>query len=81
MIRKEEYKALMARLDNPENSGLREKLSPVPAGHNLAFHLKRIKDYVEYWEENDSITRELLEQDYTVSLRNANKLMDEQGWK
>ena len=81
MIRKEEYKALMARLDNPENSELKEKLSSVPAGHNLAFHLKRIKDYAEYWEQDTNAPKELLELDYIVSLRNANDLMDEQGWK
>lgn len=81
MIRKREYDALMARLNAPENSELKNKLSSVPTGHDLAFHLKRIRDYVEYQEQNTNAPKELLELDYIVSLRDANELMDNQGWK
>lgn len=81
MIRKREYDALMARLNAPENSELKNRLSSVPNGHDLAFHLKRIRDYVEYQEQNTNTPKELLELDYIVSLRDANELMDKQGWK
>jgi hypothetical protein len=81
MIRKSEYDALMARLNAPENSKLRSKLSLFPNGHDLSFHLKRIRDYVEYQGQSTNATKELLELDYTVSLRKANELMDKQGWK
>lgn len=81
MIRKQEYDALMARLDAPENAVLKEKLSFVPNGHDLAFHLKRIRDYAAYQEQDTGVQEELLELDYIVSLRDAKKLMDEQGWK
>ena len=81
MIRQEEYDALIARLNASENAELKEGLSPIPNGHDLAFHLKRIADYVKHEKQTDVVTRELLELDYTCSLRDANKLMDEQGWK
>ena len=81
MIRKREYDALMARLNAPENSELKNRLSSVPNGHDLAFHLKRIRAYVEYQEQNTNTPKELLELDYIVSLRDANELMDKQGWK
>lgn len=81
MIRKREYDALIARLNAPKNSELKNRLSSVPNGHDLAFHLKRIRDYVEYQEQNTNTPKELLELDYIVSLRDANELMDKQGWK
>lgn len=81
MVRKQKYDALMARLDAPENAGLKDRLSPIPNGYDLAFHLKRIRDYVEYQEKNITTPKELLELDYTVSLRDANELMNKQGWK
>ena len=81
MIKKCEYNALMARLNAPENANLRGKLSPIPNGHDLAFHLKRIKDYVEYREKDTNAQKELLELDYIASLRDANNIMDKQGWK
>lgn len=81
MINKEEYVALMARLNAPENSELRKMLSPVPNGRDLAFHLKRIKEYIDHFEKADSISKQLLELDYSTSLRHAKQLMDEQGWK
>lgn len=71
----------MARLNAPENSVLRNKLSLIPDGDNLSFHLKRIRDYVEYRELSTNAPKELLKLDYIVSLRKANELMDKQGWK
>ena len=81
MTNQEKYEALMARLHAPENSGLRCKLSLIPNGYDLSFHLKRIRDYVNYQEQNTNVSKELSELDYIVSLRKANELMDEQGWK
>lgn len=52
MIREQEYNALMARLNAPENAELRVKISSDSNGLDLAFHLKRIRDYVEYQEQN-----------------------------
>lgn len=81
MIRKQEYDTLMARLEAPENAELKAKLSPIPNGYDLAFHLKRIRDYATYREQDTNAQKELFELDYVVSLRDAKRLMDEQGWK
>ena len=38
-------------------------------------------DYANYQPQNTNTPKELMESDYIVSLREANKRMDEQGWK
>ena len=76
MIKENEYKAFMARLNAPENAKLRASMDD-----KLAFHLKRIEDYVEYQGQTANAQKELMELDYIVSMREANKRMDEQGWK
>ena len=76
MKQENEYNAFMARLNAPENTELRASMDD-----KLAFHLKRIRDYVNYQEQNTNAPKELMELDYIVSLREANKRMDEQGWK
>lgn len=81
MIREKEYIALMARLNDPQNASLKEKVALIPNGYGLAFHLNRIMAYVSNDKAPNSVKTELLELDYSVSLIAAKKLMDEQGWK
>lgn len=81
MVLKEEYAALIKRLEAPENSKLKEELPLKPDGYDLTFHIKRINDYVNSTHESNPITVKLLELDYMVSLRKAKEIMDAQGWK
>ena len=81
MIKEKEYQELKARLDNPQSAELRQKMSPNPNGHDLCFHLKRIDEYVYCDITTSDTTKELLELDYSISLREAKKIMDNQGWK
>lgn len=81
MIREEEYAALMKRLLDPQNYELRQKMTSASGKHSLEFHLKRIDEYINHFEEANSISKQLLESDYSTSLRHAKQLMDEQGWK
>lgn len=81
MVMREEYNALIKRLDAPENAKLRKKLPIDPNGYDLTFHFKRINDYVNNMHESNPITSELMELDYMVSLRKAKEIMDSQGWK
>lgn len=80
MIRKEEFNTLMSRLNDPRNAERKKALSLKPNGYDLVFHLNRINDYIKYSDQADPVKKQLLESDYTVSLRKAKELMDRQGW-
>ena len=80
MIRRDEYNALMLRLNDPKNAKRKKALSSKPNGHDLVFHLNRINNYIKYSNQANPVIKKLLELDYTVSLRKAKKLMDRQGW-
>lgn len=81
MSRQKQYDALMERLNTPQNAELKEKLPLKPNGIDLTFHIMRLNNYFKNWEKSDAITRKLLELDFDVSIRKANEIMDEQGWK
>lgn len=81
MIRKEEYNALISRLNDPQNAEQKNALPLTPNGYDLVFHLNRINDYIKHCNQADTVRAQLLELDYTVSLRKAKELMDQQGWK
>ena len=81
MVRSDEYQALIERLNDPQNAKRKEALSSKPNGHGLVFHFNRINAYREHGDQTNTTTVKLLELDYCVSLREANRLMDELGWK
>ena len=81
MAREAEYRALIERLNDPQNADRKNALSLMPNGHDLGFHLKRINAYIEHNSQANPTTVQLLELDYCVSMREANRLMDELGWK
>lgn len=78
MLNQEEYNAFKARLESVENSEFRRKYND---NCKLEFHIRRIEDYVKYHNApNPPALIELMELDYSVSLREVMKLMDKQGW-
>ena len=78
MTNQEKYDALIKRYNAPENSEVRQKFLSKADETSLTFRLKRITTYMDC---TDNAKKEQLELDYAVSLNDAKKLMDEQGWK
>lgn len=78
MTNQEKYDALIKRYYAPENSEVRQKFLSKADETPLTFHLKRIGAYIDC---TDGTQKGQLELDYEVSLNDAKKLMDEQGWK
>lgn len=81
MVKEKEYRAVMARLDAPENASFKSKLPLTPNGFDITWHLHRVEKYVAECETAEPTAKELMELDFAVSLREITKLMDEQGWK
>lgn len=81
MVKENEYHTVMERLNDPANASFKNQLPLTPNGFDIAWHLHRVEKYLAECEHAESPTKELLELDFAVSLREITKLMDEQGWK
>ena len=81
MIREDDYRAFVERLNARENANLKKNLPLKPKGHDLTFHIGRIEAYINAQDNVRSETKKLLELDYSVSLTKVKEMMDEQGWK
>jgi len=79
MSRRERLDVIIQRLNNPENQKKYEEVEK-EQGFGIKWHFNRAQKSLEAIETAGGKSTELLELDFSVSIREIEHLMDEQGW-
>ena len=71
MTRKEWFEEIVARVQNPQNK---------ENGYSLDWHLARARELFNQINTSDEQRMSLLENDFDVSIKAIQKILDEEGW-
>ena len=74
MTRKEWFEEIVARVQN------REKQRNNKNGYSLDWHLARARELFNQINTSDEQRMSLLENDFDVSIKAIQKILDEEGW-
>ncbi len=80
MTRKEWFEEIVARVQNPQNKEKREKQRNNKNGYSLDWHLARARELFNQINTSAEQRMSLLENDFDVSIKAIQKILDEEGW-
>ena len=80
MTRKELFEEVVSRMEKPENKQRLEAQENNKNELSLQWHLNRARELLKPMEKSDEYKKSLMENDFDVSIREIQKLLDEQGW-
>ena len=79
MTRKELFEEVVSRMEKPENKQRLEAQENNKNELSLQWHLNRARELFKPMEKSDEYKKSLMENDFDVSIREIQKLLDEQG--
>ena len=80
MTRKELLEEIVARVQNPQNKEKLEKQRNSKNGYSVDWHLARAREIFNQINTPDEQRISLLENDFDVSIKAIQKILDEEGW-
>ena len=80
MTRKELFEEVVSRMEKAENKQRLEAQENNKNELSLQWHLNRARELFKPMEKSDEYKKSLMENDFDVSIREIQKLLDEQGW-